>query len=250
MFASENLIKEMPSEERLGDAMLLYLQKNYSDQQLVLIADSISTPNYELRLKGITKKLNELDSLHEVIVLRPENGYIKPDLFKESILEDKGNWIVLFSEEDVLIADAVNNLGVLPKEFDITLFCLNYGKNFERVDNNFLARVNFHYPTASFIDFEDIEVQKFINRFKANNYVEPSEFAFKGFDMTYDALLRLATYSDVGSAFDGGISERMSCKFHYTKIPNKGFENNGVFLVKYDGLKLVNVEKEPELINE
>ena len=250
MFASKNLIKEMPSEERLSDAMILYLQKNYIDQQLVLIADSISTPNYELRLKGITKKLNELDSLHEVIVLRPENGYIKPDLFKESILEDKGNWIVLFSEENVLIADAVNNLGVLPKEFDITLFCLNYGKNYERVDNNFLARVNFHYPTASFIDFEDIEVQKFINRFKANNYIEPSEYAFKGFDMTYDALLRLATYSDVGSAFDGGISERMSCKFHYTKIPNKGFENNGVFLVKYDGLNLVNVEKEPELINE
>jgi len=250
MFASNNLIKEMPSEERLSDAMILYLQKNYTNQQLVLIADSISTPNYELRLKGITKKLNELDSLHEVIVLRPENGYIKPDLFKESILEDKGNWIVLFTEEEVLISDAVNNLGVLPKEFDITLFCLNYGKNFERVDNNFLARVNFHYPTASFVDLEDIEVQKFINRFKANNYVEPSEYAFKGFDMTYDALLRLATYSDVGSAFDGGISERMSCKFHYIKNPNKGFENNGVFLVKYDGLNLVNVEKEPEFKNE
>jgi LysM repeat protein len=250
MFASKNLIKEMPSEERLSDAMILYLQKNYIDQQLVLIADSISTPKYEFRLKGITKKLNELDSLHEVIVLRPENGYIKPDLFKESILEDKGNWIVLFTDEEVLISDAVNNLGVFSKEFDITLFCLNYGKNFDRVDNNFLARVNFHYPTASFIDFEDIEVQRFINRFKVNNYVEPSEYAFKGFDMTYDALLRLATYSDVGSAFDGGISERMSCKFHYTKIPNKGFENNGVFLVKYDGLNLVNVEKEPELINE
>ena len=250
MFASKNLIKEMPSDERLSDAMILYLQNNYGNQQLVLIADSISTPNYELRLKGITKKLNELDSLHEVIVLRPENGYIKPDLFKESILEDKGNWIMLFTEEEVLISDAINNLGVLPKEFDITLFCLNYGKNFDRVDNNFLARVNFHYPTASFIDFEDIEVQKFINRFKAVNYVEPSEYAFKGFDMTYDALLRLATYSDVGSAFDGGISERMSCKFHYIKNPNKGFENNGVFLVKYDGLNLVNIEKEPELKNE
>jgi len=250
MFASKNLIKGTPSDERLSNSMISYLQKNYGNQQLVLIADSISTPNYELRLKGITKKLNELDSLHEVIVLRPENGYIKPDLFKESILEDKGNWIVLFTEEEVLISDAINNLGVLPKEFDITLFCLNYGKNFERVDNNFLARVNFHYPTASFINFEDIEVQKFINRFKANNYVEPSEYSFKGFDMTYDALLRLATFSDVGSAFDGGISERMSCKFHFTKIPNKGFENNGVFLVKYDGLNLINVEKEPEMINE
>jgi len=126
----------------------------------------------------------------------------------------------------------------------------DYGKNFDKVDNNFLARVNFHYPTTTFIDYEDLEVQKFIHKFKTNNYVEPSEYAFKGFDMTYDALLRLATFSDVGGAFDGGISERMSCKFHYTKNPNKGFENKGVYLVKYDGLHLVNVEKELKLEKE
>jgi len=244
LFAFKNLIKEMPSDEQLRESMLSYLQKQYKNQQLILVADSITDQNYEFRLKSITDKLNKLDSTQEVIVLRPSNGYIKPDLFKESILEEKENWILLFSEEDVLITDVVNNIGVLPKEFNLTLFSFNYGKNFEKIDNNFLARVNFHYPTNTFIDFEDFEVKKFINKFKIHNFTEPSEFAFKGFDITYDSLLRLATYSDLDSAFGGGLSERLSCKFRYLKKPNSGFENKGVFLVKYDGLNLVNIEKE------
>jgi len=246
LFASKNLIKEMPSDEQLGESMLSYLQKEYKKQQLILVADSITDQNYEGRLKSIAEKLNKLDSMQEVIVLRPANGYIKPDLFKESIFKEKENWILLFSEDEVLIADVVNNLGVLPKEFNLTLFAFNYGKNFEKIDNNFLARVNFHYPTNTFIDFEDYEVKKFINKFKIHNFTDPSEFAFKGFDITYDSLLRLAKYSDVDSAFGGGLSERLSCKFRYIKKPNSGFENKGVFLVKYDGLNLVNIEKEPK----
>ena len=249
LFASKNLIKEMPSDEQLGESMLSYIQKQYKNQQLILVADSITDQNYEFRLNSIAEKLNKLDSTQEVVVLRPANGYIKPDHFKDSILEEKENWILLFSEDDVLIADVVNNLGVLPKEFNLTLFTFNFGNNFEKIDNNFLARVNFHYPTNTFIDFEDYEVKKFINKFKIHNFSEPSEFAFKGFDITYDSLLRLAKYSDVDSAFGGGMSERLSCKFRYIKKPNSGFENKGVFLVKYDGLNLVNVEKEPKDIN-
>ncbi len=203
-----------------------------------------------LRLNKIIEKLNAIDSINKVVILKPEKGYIKPDLFRQTIVSNKDNWIVLITDDKVVTADVVNNLGVLHEEFNLTLFCSNYGKNFDKVDNNFLARVNFHYPTTTFIDYEDLEVQKFMNKFKVNNYIEPSEYAFKGFDMTYDALLRLATFSDVGSAFDAGQSERMSSKFHYTKNPNKGFENKGVYLVKYDGLHLVNVEKVPKLEKE
>jgi len=248
LFASRNIIKEIPSDEVLTNKILDYIIKNYKDQHLVVIADD--KEENVLRLNKIIEKLNAVDSINEVAILKPEEGYIKPDLFRETIVSNKDNWIVLITDDKVVTADVVNNLGVLPEEFHLTLFCSNYGKNFDKVDNNFLARVNFHYPTTTFIDYEDLEVQKFIHKFKTNNYVEPSEYAFKGFDMTYDALLRLATFSDVGGAFDGGISERMSCKFHYTKNPNKGFENKGVYLVKYDGLHLVNVEKELKLEKE
>ena len=241
LFASRNMIKEIPSEEILTNKILDYIINNYDGQHLVVIADE--EQENVIRMNKIINKLNAVDSIQDVVILKPEEGYIKPDLFRETILDIKENWIVLITDDKVLINDVVQNLGVLPEEFNLTLFCSKYGKNYDRVDNNFLARVNFHYPTTNFINYEDIEVQEFIKKYKSKNFVEPSEYAFKGFDITYDALMRLATYPDVNNAFDGGISARMSCKFHYVKKPNKGFENNGVFLIKYDGLNLVDVEK-------
>jgi len=176
------------------------------------------------------------------VVLKPKDGYIKPELYKKTVLENRENWIVLITEDPIVITDAVNNLGVLPKEINATLFALDYGNNFDKVINDHLARVNFHYPTANFVDYENSQVQKFTEKYKSINHAEPSEYAFKGFDITYDALLRLATFTDAESAFNGGISERTSCKFQYINNPGKGFENKGVFLIKYDGLNLKKVE--------
>ncbi|MCF6348921.1 MAG: LysM peptidoglycan-binding domain-containing protein [Flavobacteriaceae bacterium] len=239
-FASKNMIKEMPSDELLTSKILDYIKKNYTDQRLVVIADD--KKESESKINKIVAKLNLLDSIQKVVVLKPEKGYIKPELYKRTILKDKENWIVLISDDEIVTVDAVNNLGVLPKEINATLFALDYGSNYDKVINDHLARVNFHYPTANFVDHENDQVQKFIQKYKAKNHAEPSEYAFKGFDITYDVLLRLATYTDTESAFNGGISERTSCKFQYIKNPTKGFENKGVFLVKYDGLNLLKVE--------
>jgi len=245
VFASKSVIKEVPSDDLLAAKVLNYMESNYNKQHIVVIADD--KEENESKISELVTKLNLLDSIQKVEVLKPEKekGYIKSDLFKTAIAEDKENWIVLITDEDEkgLTANVVNALGVLPEEFNITLFCLNRGENFEKTDNNFLARVNFHYPTANFVDYENYEVEKFLRKYKSVNHAEPSEYAFKGFDITYDALLRLATYTDVENAFDGGISERLSSKFLYIKKQGKGFENKGVFLIKYDGLNLVNTEK-------
>jgi len=240
LFASKNMVKEMPSDEILINKVLDHIKQNYKEQHLIVITDD--KKENELKENEIVAKLNLLDSLQKVVVLKPKDGYIKPDLFRENILEKKDNWIVLMTEDEVMTADVVNNLGVLPKEINATLFAFHRKSNFDKVGNNFLARVNFHFPATNFVDKEDAQTQNFIKRYKNKNHVEPSEYAFKGFDITYDALLRLATYSDTESAFNGGTSERTSCKFQYINNSGKGFENKGVFLIKYDGLNLKKVE--------
>jgi len=239
-FASKSMVKEMPSDELLANKVLDYIKRKYSGQRIIVIADD--KKENELKVNKIVAKLNGLDSIQKVLVLKPEKGYIKPDFFREAILEDKENWIVLMTEDNVVTADVINNLGVLPEEINATLFAFHHKNNFDKVDNNFLARVNFHYPTANFVNYENEKVKRFIQKYKAINNATPTEYAFKGFDITYDALIRLATHSNVEESFNSGISERTSCIFQYTKNPAKGFENKGVYLIKYDGLNLVKVE--------
>ncbi len=240
VFASKNTVKQMPSDELLTAKILDYIKSNYTNQHLIVIADD--KKENESKINKIVAKLNVLDSVQNVVVLKPEDGYIKPELYRKTIIEDKENWIVLITDDNVVTVDVVNNLGVLPKEINATLFALDYGNSFDKVINDHLARINFHYPTANFVDYQDNQVKKFIQKYKAVNHAEPSEYAFKGFDITYDTLLRLATFPDTESAFNGGVSERTSCKFQYTNNLDKGFENKGIFLIKYDGLNLKKVE--------
>ena len=152
--------------------------------------------------------------------------------------------MILVTENNVVTTDVVQNLGVLPEKTNATLFAFKKGANFNNIDNNYLARIKFHYPTSTFIDFENREIQKFSARYKQKNYVTPSEYAFKGFDVTYDALIRFATHDEISGALNAGYSERTSTKYQFESNGfGKGFVNNGVYLVKYDGLHIVKVEE-------
>ncbi|MDY7394340.1 LysM peptidoglycan-binding domain-containing protein [Aureibaculum sp. 2210JD6-5] len=247
VFASKNTIQDTPSEDELSQKVLDYIKENYKDENLIVIKDDIE--ENQLKYNKTIAELKRIDSLGKLSVLSPVKGYIRPDFFKKNIQDKEQNWVVLLTDDPSVTNDVIQNLGVMPEKINITLFALHHnvnpGGNFEKAENHHLARVNLHYATENFVDENDVKVQQFVKKYKAKNHLEPSEYAFKGFDITYDALARMATYKMVNSAFSGGISERTSSKFFYVKNGNKGFINKGIFLVKYDGLNLVNVEKEP-----
>lgn len=240
-FASRNTIQDVPSESELSQKVINYIKANYNGQNLIVIKDDIVESQWKYN-KAIDE-LKTVDSLGKLKILSPVKGYIKPDFFRKNIQDKNENWVILLTEDPSVTNDVVQNLGVINDKIDITLFALHHNGNFDKSENHHLARVKLHYPTTNFVDENDIKVQQFIKKYKAKNYFEPTDYAFKGFDVTYDALARLATYPIVNRAFSGGISIRASSKFIYTKNGNKGFVNRGVFIVKYDGLNLVDAEK-------
>ncbi|MBJ2176322.1 LysM peptidoglycan-binding domain-containing protein [Aureibaculum sp. A20] len=240
-FSAKNTIQDTPSEDQLSHKVLEYIKKNYMGENLIVIKDDIQ--ENQLKYNKTIAELKAIDSLGKLRILSPLKGYIRPDYFKKNILDKKENWVVLLTDDSSVTNDVIQNLGVMPEKISITLFALQHQANFEKIENHHLARVHLHYATENFVDENSASVQQFISKYKMKNYLDPSDYAFKGFDITYDALARMATYAMVNSAFSGGISERISSKFLYTKNGNKGYINKGIFLVKYDGLNLVDVEK-------
>jgi len=243
------LIQSAASEEKMMDRVLSYIKSNYSGENLLIVTDTAraSIP----KVNKVLKALQPLDSLQKITVLKPKKGYIKRDLFLNSVKKEKDNSIILITKDAIVTTDVLQNLGALPKKVKATLFSFNKGANFKNVSNNDLSRVNFHYTVSNYIDKEDKDVQQFITKYKLKNYVEPSEFAFRGFDVTYDILLRLATHEDVTSALNSGYSKRGSLKFEYTNNGiGKGFSNKGVHLLKYDGYTIVKVDEEMTVAKE
>lgn len=240
---NNKLIQGAASEEKKIDKIVSYIKSNYNGENLLIVTDTAkaSVP----KVKKVMSTLQSLDSLQKITVLKPRKGYIKRDLFLKSVKKEKDNSIILITNDAIVTTDVLQNLGALPKKVKATLFSFNKGSNFKNVSNDDLSRVNFHYAVSNYVDKEDENVQRFITSYKLKNYAEPSEFAFRGFDVTYDILLRLATYEDVTSALNAGYSKRGSLKFEYTNNGiGKGFSNKGVHLLKYDGYTIVKVEEE------
>ncbi len=244
-----NLVQTTASEDKMIDKVLAHIRNNYTNENLLIVTDTIVTS-----IPKVTKILNALqplDSLNKIKILKPEKGYIKREFFIEAVKNDRNNFIVMVTNNVIVITDIVQNLGTLPKETNTTLFGLHKGSNFKNISINDLAHVNFHYTATTYIDKEDDKVNRFIVKYNQKNFTDPSEYAILGFDVTYDMLLRLATYETISRALNAGYSNRASSKFQYVNNgTGKGFTNKGVYLMKYDGFNIVKVEDEVKEVEE
>jgi hypothetical protein len=63
----------------------------------------------------------------------------------------------------------------------------------------------------------------------------PTDYSIEGFDVTYDLLMRLAYNGDLISQ---GKSQRLSTRYNYIENTSGSILNNGIYLVRYDGLEL------------
>ena len=111
---------------------------------------------------------------------------------------------------------------------------MDKGKAFDKIDDNKLARVGFTYVNDRFVD-EDSEFTKTFNQqYVAKNNSLPSFYATKGFDITYDILVRLASGAPLKETFKKGASYRVESKFNYSKQLFETTQNKGLFILQYN----------------
>jgi len=240
--SEDNLVKVAPNKGLVEPRVIDHLVEMYSGEKIILIGDS--SPESTSKISRLKKRLAGLDSL-DITVIKPEYGYIAKERFIEVIdTIQKKNWVVLLSNDNIVTSDVVNNLGVMPYEDrDIQLFAYNKGVNFEGVSSNRLARLKFTYPSTEFFDASSVEARSFSKIYKDSNFVRPTVFATRGFDVTYDTLMRLANADDFEEGAEKGVSERVYTKFDYDKRWFGSVENKGVFLLQYqENLELISLD--------
>lgn len=231
--SDKNLIKsDSNSDILLEETLLIYLKENYNGENIIVINDG--NEGSQSKLWKAVNEIKTFDSIQNVSVIKSQKGFIDNEKIAENLKEDASNWIILISDDNVTTAAAVNNLKVFIEEFKLTLFSINKGRNFDHIDNSFLGQLNFVYPTTDFVNMENKNVKRFFKKFRNENYSAPSKYAIRGFDVTYDVLIRLASKNDLEEGLKAGKSERVSAFFNYNKKIFGSFENNGVYLVQYN----------------
>ena len=104
---------------------------------------------------------------------------------------------------------------------------------YNEVDNRKLAKLGFTYVSDEFVDENSLSSRVFNKQYLKKNNALPSFYATKGFDITYDILIRLASGKDLQSTLKDGMSSRVDTKFDYRNSQYLA-ENKGLFIVQYN----------------
>jgi len=226
-----NLIKSSPNTELYEEKLLGFMEKTYNKENIIVVNDE--KPANQSKLWRIVNKLKAFDSISKINVVKSEKGIIDSNDFIKKLDTLSKNWVVMISDEVVTTSAAINNLKSFVEDVDIRLFALNKGKNFDNINNSFLGKMKFVFPSSEIMISGDQEVERFFEKYKNENYALPSKNAIRGFDVTYDTLIRLASGEDLEEGLNAGKSLRIASVFNYNKKLFGSFENKGVFLIQY-----------------
>ena len=262
-FTASRIIKTLPDKEIHQKALMEHILGTYSNENILIIGDSTSTSvsNSEL----IKNTLLQHDSIQEVKILHPNEGYIAKHFIINSLKAEIANWVILATDQRVIASDVVNSLislpteepegedddsdkdpdakdkdddepemQILPEDTVIKIFAANKANKFDRIDNNKLAKLGFTYTSDVLIDENSPAVQLFNKQYLRKNHTLPSYYATKGFDIIYDTAIRLASGRGLKSTFKQGISYRVESKFDYSRMLFDTSYNQGVFVIQYN----------------
>lgn len=230
-FSSSLLVKTAPEKVVFRKELISYIKENFNEGNIIVVGDGTAASNSNNYL--IKAGLEKSDSIAIVHVLKPIKGYIKKQRFLEILKPNKKNWVILTTNDNAMVADAINSLIALPINTNVTVFTADKGKVFDTIDNLKLAKIGFTYVSDEYVDEASLTTQLFNNQYFIKNNALPSYYATKGFDITYDVLMRLASGKKLNETFNGA-TYRVESKFDYSVNSANVTENKGLFIVKYN----------------
>ncbi|MTE27334.1 LysM peptidoglycan-binding domain-containing protein [Winogradskyella ouciana] len=234
-----NVFQTIPDDKLLEKAMIDFVKKDSLKTKVVVIADQSHRSESEMIKKEFpsasliysqkNKKTGE--DAHFIYPVQLENVF------------PLGKTIVFLETDNDAFASSVISMlnGLMVDNTEIVLVTLNKSKAFEGkdIDNNNLSNLKFHYPSVN-KDFDEMNSNGFVEAYRKEYGVSPSKYVARGFDITLDVLLRLATEDNLYEASSDVIeTEYIENKFRYNKSLFGGYTNEAVYIVKFDDLRIV-----------
>jgi len=223
---SSNLFQTLPTDEMLEERMLQFLENNRSGKNTVIISDT----------KHSRQKAALLKVLPNAKTKQPrEKGFLYALDITELMQQGTVNWVILASSDPVIVSNVVGILNGIPDSYQLRLFTLdkNEAYDYNDVSNMHLAKLNFTFPSVN-KSYDFNERNAFVTSYKNKHGVLPNRYAVRGFDVTYDVLLRLASADDMYDATSSDYStEYIENRFRYSKKMFSGYQNNALYIIKY-----------------
>ena len=241
----DNVFFSYTDEEVLWKHMLDYVEANHKDETLLIIADEDNKKEKEAIIKRFPTA--------KVVVVKEEekNIGINRDKLQTLLSDDVSNWVFVESDNYKLIASVVSILNsfnntafdpVLGKDkVNVRMFTTDMNSAFENdvISNTHLSNLKFTYPSVN----RQVKNNSFVERYRKRFGDDPDKYAVRGFDLTYDLLLKLAynnSLIDVSRFI--GETQYNGNKFNYQRKGVAGYYNQSSYIMMMDDLRIKTIE--------
>ena len=236
-----NVFFSVPSEAVLRQKMLTYMEKIYKDQNVIIIADS----THQVAHDSILSKFPGAQ-IAKII----GNKSLHLDEFLIQLSEDRENWVFLETDQPNMVASVTSILNSAntasltsdkETQIKVRMFTTSFNSAFEddAISNTHLSNLRFTYPSF----YREAGSDSFTRAYqKRYNGLKPDRYAVRGFDVTFDVLLKLAHKNNLFETSKIiGLTEYTGNSFNYFNDWTSGYYNKACYVMEYDSLEIKEV---------
>ena len=220
----KNLYQSTPQSDAIKKAIFDYMRAKNGN--IIAVIDP--------KKLGIKQYIQEYQKGVKIVGSSDKGGFVA-DSIKKYFIKNKMNYVVLVSEKTGTILTVTNAMQAAVKDYQMQLVILepNESLDYEEIDLKRLTKLKMTYPSAS-KDNDSEEASQFDIAFKKKNKIFPNQYAVRGFDLTFDTLLRLSQNKTFEQSMNEDATEQIESKFDYAKKLSGGYANNGIYILYYD----------------
>ena len=219
-----NLYQSMPSSELLRNSIFDYMRSKGGNIIAVIDPKKSSVKQYIQEIQKDTK----------IVGLSTKNSFLA-DSLKVHLQKGKMNYVIIASESTGMILASTTAMLNLQKDYQIQMVIMepNETLDFEEISLTRLTKLKLLYPSLSRPNETD-EANQFDAKYKKINKITPNQYAIRGFDITFDTLIRLSQERTFEETVQKSSSEQIENKFDYVENTTYGYSNKGIYILYYD----------------
>jgi LysM repeat protein len=229
----------------------------YFDHNIVFIHSDTSVTNPDVSgfrnkiLAGLRSRMpvEEISFREMIFYSRSAFGADSVNRLSHTLTENRGNVVIIASEDAPVMIETVQDIHNLSKKFDIKVIGYPEMRQLVNIDPKFLFELGLMIYSPYWIDYSSPDVKQFCSDFLSKFHTQPSEisYAWEGYDIAYYFLSGLAIH---GKEFvlhpEIHNPDLLYTGFDFKRRTiYEGFENQKLFLIRYTNNYELELVKDP-----
>lgn len=225
----------IPSDEAMISEMGRYLSQSDSTQNLILHYNAADEQSMLWKFRKGLEATGMKPAQFPAFNLNTSGS----DSIRNKLSLTKRNNLVVLSNNQVKLASLIRKMSAWAEDAYIVGFAPNSWQGYKNLEIDHFDDLRIHMPVPFHVEYETIEVQHFVQRFRQKFNAEPSTFAFRGYDIAMHFIRNLAGILEDGPEYMESVQETgLQSVFGWKRMPDGGFENTRASMVDYTGLQM------------